>query len=114
LLVVWLAAFFFFDRLSYWRVRPGQVIEERLVGGSATTYDANSLRFEKRDQGYFRHIVLGLGAGDLMLTGKDLRDGTITLPNVLFVDRKVRAIEQLIAVKPDQITADDVSVPASV
>ena len=32
LLIVWLLAFFLFDRLAIWRVRPGQIIEERENG----------------------------------------------------------------------------------
>ena len=44
--------------------------------------------------------MLGLGAGDLKATMAGERGTTIELPNVIFVDRKVRAIEQLIAVKP--------------
>ena len=47
-------------------------------------------------------IILGLGAGDLLLTTSK---ETIQIPNVLLVDRKVRAIERLIIVKPDQIAA---------
>ena len=105
LLTVWLAAFFVFDRLVYWRVRPGQLVEQRLVGGSSQSHDTNGLRFEKREQDYFRHVVLGLGAGDLLLTGKGLREDQIAIPNVLFVNRKVKAIEDLIGVKPEHIVA---------
>ena len=101
LLIVWLAAFFVFDRLVYWRVSPGQLVEQRLIGGSSLSHDTNGLRFEKREQDFFRHVVLGLGAGDLQLTGKGLRDEMIAIPNVLFVNRKVNAIERLIAVKPE-------------
>jgi hypothetical protein len=102
LLIVWLLGFFVFDRLIMWRVQPGQLIEERLVGARARSYDATGLRFEKRGQDFFHDIVLGLGAGDLLLTtsGKD----TIQIPNVLLVDRKVKAIERLLVVKPDQVT----------
>ena len=105
LLTVWLAAFFVFDRLVYWHVRPGQLVEQRLVGGSSQSHDTNGLRFEKREQDYFRHVILGLGAGDLLLTGKGLRDELIAIPNVLFVNRKVKAIEELISIKPGHIAA---------
>jgi hypothetical protein len=104
LLIVWALAFFVFDRLIVWRVRPGQLIEERLVGGRARSYDTSGLRFEKRGQDFFHDIVLGLGAGDLLLnTSKE----TIQIPNVLLVDRKVKAIERLIIVKPDQIAPSE-------
>ena len=59
LLAVWLLAFFVFDRLTVWRVRPGQMIEERLIGGQARSYDTNGLVFEKRGQDLFHDIILG-------------------------------------------------------
>jgi len=105
LLAVWLLAFFVFDRLSVWRVRPGQMVEERLVGGQARSYDTNGLVFERRGQDLFHDIILGLGAGDLTLTIGGANEETIQIPNVLFVDRKVKAIERLIAVKPEDVRA---------
>ena len=102
LLAVWLLAFFVFDRLIVWRVRPGQMIEERLVGGQAHSYDTNGLVFEKRGQDLFHDIILGLGAGDLTLTIASTKE-TIQIPNVLFVDRKVKAIERLIGIKPEVV-----------
>ena len=100
LFLIWLLAIFVFDRLTYWRVRPGQLIESHLVGGGAQTHDTNGLLFEKREQDLFRHWLLGLGAGDLRLTarGKDVID----IPNVLFANSKVRAIEKMVAVKPEE------------
>jgi len=103
LLAVWLLAFFVFDRLTVWRVRPGQMVEERLIGGQARSYDTNGLVFERRGQDLFHDIILGLGAGDLTLTIGGANEETIRIPNVLFVDRKVRAIESLIAVKPEVV-----------
>jgi hypothetical protein len=103
LLAVWLLAFFVFDRLTVWRIRPGQMVEERLIGGQARSYDTNGLVFERRGQDLFHDIILGLGAGDLMLTIGGASEETIQIPNVLFVDRKVKAIERLIAVKPEEV-----------
>ena len=96
-------AVFGFDRLTVWRVRPGQMIEERLVGGRARSFDTNSLVFEKRSQDLFHDVILGWGAGDLTLTTGGANKETIQIPNVLLVDRKMKAIERLIAVKPDQV-----------
>jgi hypothetical protein len=101
LLTVWLAAFFVFDRLTIWRVRPGQLIEENLIGGRARSFDTNGVVFEKRGQDIFHDIVLGLGSGDLSLTTGGTNKETIYISNVLLVDRKVRAIERLITVKPE-------------
>jgi hypothetical protein len=72
-----------------------------LIGGGAETFDTNGLRFQKHRADFFR-AVLGLGAGDLKATAAGERGTTIEIPNVIFVDRKVRAIEKLISVKPER------------
>jgi hypothetical protein len=46
--------------------------------------------------------ALGLGAGDLKATAAGEHGATIEMPNVIFVDRKVLAIEKLISVKPER------------
>jgi hypothetical protein len=101
LLIVWLASVFLFDRLSYWRVRAGQFSQISHIGGGSQNYDTQGLRFERREQDYFRHIVLGLGAGDLVFYGKDLQSGSIVIANVPFVSQKAADIQRLIAIKPD-------------
>ncbi|MGB0086509.1 MAG: hypothetical protein WBP94_14190 [Rhodomicrobiaceae bacterium] len=101
LLIIWLMMFFLFDRLTFWRIRPGQMIEERLIGGGAESFDTNGLRFQKHSNDFFR-TALGLGAGDLMATVAGAGGVTIEIPNVVFVDRKIAAIEKLVVVKPDQ------------
>jgi hypothetical protein len=106
LLIVWLLAFFLFDRLAIWRVGPGQIIEEHMIGGQARSYDANGVVFERRGQDLFHDIILGFGAGDLTLKIGGSHEETIQIPNVLFVDRKMKAIEKLIAVKPDVVRAN--------
>ena len=105
-LTVWLSAFLIFDRLTYWRVRPGQIVEQRLIGGGEQSYDTLGLVFERRDQDVFRHVVLGLGAGDLLLTSNGARKQVIDIPNVMFVDRKLKAIQQLISVKPEHVPVE--------
>ena len=101
LLIIWLAMFFIFDCMTYWRIRPGQMTEEHLIGGGAESYDTNGLRFQKLSSDFFR-AVLGFGAGDLKATLAGEHGAAIELANVLFVDGKVRAIEQLISVKPER------------
>ena len=105
LLAVWLLAFFVFDRLTIRRIRPGQMIEERFIGGQARSYDTNGLVFERRSQDLFHDIILGLGAGDLTLTIGGANAEKIRIPNVLFVKHKVTAIERVIGVKPDHVHA---------
>jgi len=101
LLAVWLVMFFVFDRLSYWRVRPGQMTVEYLVGDGAESFDTSGLHFQKLRSDLFR-AALGFGSGDLKVTAAGNQGSTIEIPNVMFADRKVQAIEKLIAVKPDR------------
>jgi hypothetical protein len=101
LLIIWLMMFFVFDRLTYWRIRPGQMTEEHLIGGGAESFDTNGLRFQKHSSDFFR-AALGLGAGDLKATVAGEGGSTIEIPNVMFAERKVHAIEKLIVVRPDR------------
>jgi hypothetical protein len=107
LLIIWVLMFFVFDRTTYWRVRPGQLTIEHLIGGGAESYDTNALRFQKLRSDLFR-VVLGFGVGDLQVTGVGQAPGrageTITMNNVLFAGRRVHTIERLISVKPDMVS----------
>jgi hypothetical protein len=107
LLAIWLLTFIVFDRLIIWRIRPGQMIVKRLIGGQARSYDTNGLVFEKLGQDLFHHVILGLGAGDLTLTTGGANKEVMQIANVLLVDRKMAAIERLISVKPDHVRGAD-------
>jgi hypothetical protein len=101
LMLIWLLMFFVFDRLAYWRIRPGQVTVEHLIGGGAESFDTNGLHFQKLSSDFFR-TALGFGAGDLRPTAAGDRGTTIDIPNVILAERNVQSIEQLIAVKPQR------------
>ncbi|MGF1457098.1 MAG: hypothetical protein ACFB6R_17175 [Alphaproteobacteria bacterium] len=107
LFVLWCLAFFVFDRFVYWRIRPGQMTEERLVGDAEQSYDTRGILFEKYSEDYFRNLVLGLGTGDIRLNTSGAKRDIIVIPNVLFADAKVRKIQQLIAVEPDELLDQD-------
>jgi len=101
LLIIWLMMFFVFDRLTYWRIRPGQMTVEHFIGGGAESFDTNGLRFQKLSSDLFR-AALGFGAGDLTATAAGNRGATIGISNVIFADRKVHAAEKLISVRPER------------
>ena len=103
LFLVWMLMFFVFDRMTYWRIRPGQMTVEHFIGGAAESVDTGAVRFQKLSSDLFR-TVLGLGAGDLQATGAGPPGTTLNMSNVLFAERKVHEIERLIAVKPDVVT----------
>ena len=104
--VMWALAFFVFDRMAFWRIRPGQMTFERWVGDAEKSYDTRGLLFEKKSEDYFKQLLLGLGMGDLSIVTSGARKEEIDIPNVVFVDAKVRAIQRLIAIKPDEVYGD--------
>jgi hypothetical protein len=110
LFVIWLLRFFIFDRLVYWKLRPGQLTTEHVVGGGQQSYDTRGMLFEQRSDDFFRHKVLGLGSGDIRLITTGAKKEEIEIPNVLFAGRKVRIMQRLIAVKPEEALARTVGV----
>jgi hypothetical protein len=101
-LLVWLLAFFVFDRFNYWTFRPGQVIHSMVFGGGALTYDTQGMSVYKLRDDLFRHWVLGLGAGDLRIATSGAKQEELTVPNVLWIGSKLMRIQQLVAMKPDE------------
>jgi hypothetical protein len=109
LLIVWLSAFLFFDRLTYWRIYPGQIVEERLIGGASNSHDTDRLAFAKMDRDLFKHGLLGLGAGDVkMITpGRE----PIYIPNILHVEAKIRKAQELVVISPEAIESETLVMP---
>jgi hypothetical protein len=103
--LVWAFSVFVYDRMSYWKVRPGQITHERVIGGAERSYDTRGMVFEKHREDLFRHWVVGLGSGDIQISTMGAKSETLYVPNVLMVDSKIDAIQRMISVKPDQFTA---------
>lgn len=108
LFIVWALVTFVFDRMSYWRVTPGQITHEFVFGGGQTSYDTEGIAFKKLRDDLFRHWVLGLGSGDLMMYPMQKASAStedMSIHNVLFIGSKVSQIQRLIAQKPDELKA---------
>jgi hypothetical protein len=101
ILLIWLLTFFLFDHLSFWRVRPGQVTREYVLGAVESSYDTDNMVFTKQQDDLFRHWFLALGAGDLQMQTMGGRGVVAKVSNVLFLNAKVARIQRLIATKPD-------------
>ena len=99
LLTIWLLAFYFFDRQMYIIFTTGQVKVCAEVGEGEKVYDVTGLHFEKLRSDFFRHVVLGMGSGDLVVhtSGADSRE--FRFDNVLNIDKKIKDIEALIGAK---------------
>src|SRR5262249_22768317 len=85
LCIIWLLAFFVFDRVKFWRIRPGQMTVEYVVGGAEKSYDTRGMIAEQLPQDLFRNMILGLGAGDIRLITAGVRSEEMILHNVMFV-----------------------------
>ena len=103
LLVAWLLTVFVSDRLTYYVIRPGQLIRMNRIGGGEETWDARGMIVEERADDYFRHYLLGLGSGDLTLMTSGAKKETISVPNVVFANHKADIIQRLIAVEPNKL-----------
>ncbi len=100
--LVWAISVFVYDRMSYWRVTPGQLTHDAVIGGAQKSYDTRGMVFEKHRQDLFRHWIIGFGSGDIEISTTGARRETFSIPNVLFVDSKVGEIQHMIAMQPDQ------------
>jgi hypothetical protein len=99
LLVLWLVAVFGFDQLRYIRFKPGQFVVHQEIGDAIQVYDTTRVMVRKRRSDLFRHWVLGMGAGDLILNVPN-QGQEIVLPNVLFVGRRVQQIADVMKIRP--------------
>ncbi len=99
LLVLWLATFFWYDPLRYMVFTPGQLVVHKEIGDLREVFDTTQVEAEKRRTDLFRHWILGFGAGDLIIKVPS-QSLQIELPNVLFVNRRVIEIANLMKTKP--------------
>jgi hypothetical protein len=106
LFLVWASAVFIYDHLTYWSLRPGQLIHIQVIGNQEKSYDTRGMVFEKISNDLFRHMILGLGSGDIHITTTGARKEEIQIPNVLFVGRQIKEMQELVATKPDVISAN--------
>jgi hypothetical protein len=101
LLLIWLLVVGLFDHLSFWRIRPGQVTHEYLLGAVESSYDTENMVFTKQQADVFRNWVLGFGSGDLEMQTMGGRGVVARVTNVLWLNARMTEIHRLIATKPN-------------
>jgi hypothetical protein len=104
LLVAWSLAFFLYDRMTYWRVTPGEITHEFVFGGGQKSFQTEGMAFEKLRDDLFRHWVLGFGSGDMIMhpmIAAGTKADELAIHNVLFVGTKLRQIQEMIAARPE-------------
>src|SRR5437899_2699928 len=99
LLAIWLFAVFVYDHYTYLIVSRGQVRIRQAIGEGEIAVDTSAMVQEKRRNDFFRHWLLGLGAGDLHVKTGGAGNLDIELANVLMIGTKIRKIEHMIREK---------------
>jgi hypothetical protein len=96
LLILWLIAFFLFDQQIYMIFTPGQFRVRQEIGEGEIVHDTTGMTVQKQRSDLFRHWILGLGSGDLIVKTAGAHPMQFDLPNVLFLGRRVREIEEML------------------
>ncbi len=96
LFVIWLVTFVFFDKQIYMIFTPGMVKVCTEIGGGEETYDTVGITLKKQRSDLFRHWVLGLGSGDLIVDTAGARPHHAEMPNVLFIGKKKKQVEEML------------------
>jgi len=102
LLGLWCFAFFFFDRQIYITFVPGAMKVRLEIGAGEKQYDTIGMNIEKERSDIFRHRILGLGSGDLIVRTSGADRHEFRLNNVLFINRKLQAIEEMQRVRQER------------
>jgi hypothetical protein len=96
LFLIWLGVLLFYDRLTYVRFGRGQFTIHHVFGAGATSHDALGVSLVKKRDDLFRHWLLGMGSGDLVIRTAVGNAQTFELPNVLFVGSKLALAQRLL------------------
>ncbi|MBX7103390.1 MAG: hypothetical protein K1X57_04885 [Gemmataceae bacterium] len=99
LFVVWLFTMYFFDRQIYMVFTPGQLKVCLEIGGGETAYDTMGMVIQRQRDDLFRHWILGLGSGDLIVRTSGAHSHEFHMENVLNVSSKLHAIEEMMREK---------------
>ena len=99
LFVLWLIVMLLFDRQVYMVFTPGQLRVRQEIGDAESAYDTAGMTIQKQRSDLFRHWILGIGSGDLIVKTAGAHPQEFHMPNVLFIGRKVNEIEEMIRQK---------------
>ena len=99
LFILWLIVMLLFDRQLYIVFTSGQMRVRQEIGDAETAYDTTGMTVQKQRSDLFRHWVLGLGSGDLIVKTSGANSQEFHMPNVLFIGKKVKDIEEMLRQK---------------
>lgn len=99
LFAIWAVTLFIFDKQIYMVFTPGQFKVCTEIGGGEKVYDTIGLTLERHRGDLFRHYILGLGSGDLVVKTHGAQAHQFDLPNVLWIKYKMKRIEEILMQK---------------
>jgi hypothetical protein len=99
LFFAWLSVIFFYDRMHYVDFGRGQIRYVLEVGDGEVAMPSDGAIVEKKRSDIFRHWVLGLGSGDLIIRSGGPNSPKIELKNVLRIYRKMAIIDRMLREK---------------
>jgi hypothetical protein len=99
LFLIWLFSTFVYDHYTYVIVTRGQVRIRQAIGDGEQVVDTSSLLLSKERNDLFRHWILGLGSGDLIIKTGGPANINFELFNVLFIEWKLAKIQDFLREK---------------
>ncbi len=104
LFLVWAAVIGMYDKMHHVTFGRGQIRYVLEVGDGEVVMPSEGAVVEKKRSDAFRHWVLGLGAGDLMIRSGGPNSPAIELKNVLRIHRKLAVIDRMLREKAVTVT----------
>jgi hypothetical protein len=104
LFVAWLTVIFVYDRMHYVTFGQAQIRYVLEVGDGEVVIPSEGTVVEKKRSDAFRHWVLGLGAGDLVIRSGGHSTPSIELKNVLTIAKKLVVIDRMLREKAVKIS----------
>jgi hypothetical protein len=102
LFILWLFVVVFFDRRIYIVFSPHSFRVCTQIGEGEKVYDTVGMKLERQPADLFRHYVLGLGSGDLVVKTFGAANEHFDLDNVLWISSKIHRIEEMLREKGEQ------------
>jgi hypothetical protein len=99
LFLAWLFVIFIYDRQQYIAFDKGQIRYVLEVGDSEVVMQSEGAVVEKKRNDVFRHWLLGLGTGDIMIRVGGGHGQVIEMENVINVGPKLRVIDRMVREK---------------
>jgi hypothetical protein len=96
LFVLWLVVVLFFDTRTYMIFVPGQMRVCQQIGDGEAAFDTMGMVVEKRRSDLFRHWLLGMGSGDLIVKTAGANTQHFELHNVFFISHKLQLVQEML------------------